>query len=84
MTLGRTSTVGANVSIAEPPSLMLTVAYSRSVSRDRRRWGGRAESVVHGPSSASQVGPPVGHGGPCGGVGEPCDCGGKTGERGGG
>lgn len=56
-------------------SLMLAVGYSRSVSRDRRWWGGRAERVVHGPSSASQVGTPVGHRGSCGGVGEPCDCG---------
>lgn len=53
---------------------MLPEGYSRSVSRDRRWWGGRAERVVHGPSSASQVGTPVGHGGSCGGVGEPCDC----------
>lgn len=58
-------------------SLVPTVGHSRSVSRDRRRWGGRAERVVHGPSSASQVGTPVGHRGSCGGVGEPCDCGGK-------
>lgn len=58
---------------------MPTAGYSRSVSRDGRRWGGRAERVVHGPSSASQVRPPVGHGGSCGGVGEACDCGGKDG-----
>ncbi len=46
--------------------------YSRSVSRNGRGWRYGAERVVDGTTSASQVGAPVSHRRPCGGIGEAC------------
>ncbi len=45
---------------------------SRSVSRNGRGWRYGAERVVDGTTSASQVGAPVSHRRPCGGIGEAC------------
>lgn len=46
--------------------------YSRSVSRNGRGWRYGAERVVDSTTSASQVGAPVSHRRPCGGIGEAC------------